>query len=94
MKNKTQKKTTSLWAKMKAKFGNLKQKALNWMDAKIFDFIMAHTNLEETILIATSKAATERFHITSLFLLVTYHVWRLELKVKKWFIKSVETSNG
>jgi hypothetical protein len=89
----TQTNKPGLWHRMKARARNVKQRVLDWTDKKIFDFIMAHINLEETILLGASKATTERFHLTSFALIVTYYVWRIEAKFKAWSAKKPKVEN-
>lgn len=84
----------SLWAKVKSRVHGAKQKTMDWMDKKIFDFIMAHINLEETILLGAAKAATGKFHLTSLFLVITYYIWRAEGKFKAWVAKKPKVENA
>jgi hypothetical protein len=47
---KTEKKP-GIWHRLKNRARNAKQRVIDWTDRKIFDFIMSHINLEETILL-------------------------------------------
>jgi hypothetical protein len=75
------------WDKIKDVISDWKERAKEYIDQKIFDFVMKHLNLEETIIAAASKATTNRMHVTYFFLLLAYFVQKGESKVKSWFKK-------
>jgi len=73
--------------KIRGKLKRVVDAMKDWTDRKIFEFVMAHINLEETILIGAAKASVEKYHLTSLFLLLAYYIMRAEVKFKSWFSK-------